>query len=345
MDSPEFKSIRTALVAPARAKVDALSAAISDPEVSIEDLNSLAHEAEEVVSELERLVEKEKSDRLETTAPADAFEERTGIPPNPNAAALAEDRGPKSARVSAPPETPEVTGVDLARQPDTTTLTLRVDASDVLESMEDMLDDLFAGLERVIEDLVSEATAVSAFGDHLAGKVVRGFRDNETENLTSAEEFNLFVSEAVGEAVEEAEVAAAEGHAKALAVIESDHERFLEKATAKAYESGWDDGCRALKAIRLSTEDHRVLDALADIAAELERARKKFPGKNVTFAALVEEVGELATALFSEPRADVEKEAVQVAVMAMRIILDGDHTFDAWRAAQDLDALQSEGSS
>lgn len=80
--------------------------------------------------------------------------------------------------------------------------------------------------------------------------------------------------------------------------------------------------------------------ALADeILAELTRARSKFPGKNVTFAALVEEIGELATATFEEGRDRVRKEAVQVAVMAMRMVLDGDHTFDAWRAMNGLDPL------
>jgi len=77
----------------------------------------------------------------------------------------------------------------------------------------------------------------------------------------------------------------------------------------------------------------------AEILAELTRARTKFPGKNVTFAALVEEVGELATATFEEGRDRVRKEAVQVAVMAMRMVLDGDHTFDDWRASKGLDAL------
>lgn len=75
------------------------------------------------------------------------------------------------------------------------------------------------------------------------------------------------------------------------------------------------------------------------ILAELQRARAKFPGKNVTFAALVEEVGELSTALFEESAQSVEKEAVQVAVMAMRVVLDGDHCFDAWRAERGLDPL------
>lgn len=79
-----------------------------------------------------------------------------------------------------------------------------------------------------------------------------------------------------------------------------------------------------------------------DILAELVRARTKFPGKNVTFAALVEEVGELATATFEEGRERVRKEAVQVAVMAMRMVLDGDHTFDDWRKGKGLDALTEE---
>jgi NTP pyrophosphatase (non-canonical NTP hydrolase) len=78
---------------------------------------------------------------------------------------------------------------------------------------------------------------------------------------------------------------------------------------------------------------------LEEIEEELERARAKFPGDNVTFAALVEEVGELAKATFEEPRANVRKEAVQVAVMAMRMVLDGDHTFEAWRASKGLDPL------
>lgn len=78
-----------------------------------------------------------------------------------------------------------------------------------------------------------------------------------------------------------------------------------------------------------------------EILNELIRARTKFPGENVTFAALVEEVGELATATFEESRANVRKEAVQVAVMAMRMVLDGDHTFDTWRASKGLDPLTS----
>lgn len=80
--------------------------------------------------------------------------------------------------------------------------------------------------------------------------------------------------------------------------------------------------------------------ALADrIINELFRAREKFPGKNATFPALVEEVGELATALMEEPTYRVHNEAIQVAVMAMRIVLDGDQTLDDWRAYKNLERL------
>lgn len=75
------------------------------------------------------------------------------------------------------------------------------------------------------------------------------------------------------------------------------------------------------------------------ILRELHFARHKYPGKNVTFAALVEEVGELAKATFEESAERVQEEAVQVAVMAMRMVLDGDHTFDQWRSDKGLDPL------
>lgn len=88
--------------------------------------------------------------------------------------------------------------------------------------------------------------------------------------------------------------------------------------------------------VRHVTPENRLM---VEIMAELSRARAKFPGENVTFAALVEEVGELATATFSESRDRVRKEAVQVAVMAMRMALDGDCTFDDWRDKNRLDPL------
>ena len=76
-----------------------------------------------------------------------------------------------------------------------------------------------------------------------------------------------------------------------------------------------------------------------EIRAELARARAKFPGDNVTLAALMEEVGELSKATFEEPKGRVREEAVQVAVMACRMVLDGDNTFGPWRKAKGLDPL------
>ncbi len=91
--------------------------------------------------------------------------------------------------------------------------------------------------------------------------------------------------------------------------------------------------------VRLATREELLA---GEILAELSRARAKFPGKNVTFAALIEEVGELATATFEESADRVRKEALQVAVMAMRMILDGDHCYEPWRAEKGLDPLDPE---
>lgn len=85
--------------------------------------------------------------------------------------------------------------------------------------------------------------------------------------------------------------------------------------------------------------ERRVDDLLQEIKDELARARAKFPGDDVTMLALMEEVGELAKAAFEEPRTNVRSEAVQVAVMAMRVALDGDGTLTAWRKQKGLDPL------
>ncbi len=75
-----------------------------------------------------------------------------------------------------------------------------------------------------------------------------------------------------------------------------------------------------------------AIDMTEDMLAELARARAKFPTQDVwvTLAALGEEVGELNQAILQhhfEPakgktKDDIRKEAVQVAVMAMRVALD-----------------------
>jgi len=64
------------------------------------------------------------------------------------------------------------------------------------------------------------------------------------------------------------------------------------------------------------------------IDAELRFARHRFPGNKHMLAALVEEVGELAQALIDHDRskktgAQVYAEAIQVAVMAIRIAEEG----------------------
>lgn len=79
---------------------------------------------------------------------------------------------------------------------------------------------------------------------------------------------------------------------------------------------------------------------LADVYAEVERARQKFPGPNPTIAALTEEVGELAQAMLhiregkSADWSRVQREAVQVAVMAMRAATEGDATIGAVPTAE-----------
>lgn len=78
---------------------------------------------------------------------------------------------------------------------------------------------------------------------------------------------------------------------------------------------------------------------LDDVRAELIRARAKFPGDRIMTIALAEEFGELAKAVLDEPAANVRKEAVQTAVMAARIVLDGDGSVNEWRAAKGLDPL------
>lgn len=77
------------------------------------------------------------------------------------------------------------------------------------------------------------------------------------------------------------------------------------------------------------TQEHQFFD---EIVAELTKARAKFPKQSVwvTLAALTEEVGELNQAIlqlnFDSSKMmtanDARQEAVQVATMAIRVILD-----------------------
>lgn len=78
---------------------------------------------------------------------------------------------------------------------------------------------------------------------------------------------------------------------------------------------------------------------LAEVRAELVRARTKFPGDRIMTIALAEEFGELCKAILDEPAANVRKEAVQTAVMAARVVLDGDGSVNDWRRERGLDSL------
>jgi NTP pyrophosphatase (non-canonical NTP hydrolase) len=74
---------------------------------------------------------------------------------------------------------------------------------------------------------------------------------------------------------------------------------------------------------------------IENMRGEILKARRKFPAPNPTIAALVEEVGELAQAALhirEGKHADwwkVWDEAMQVAVMAMRMATEGDATIGA----------------
>lgn len=78
---------------------------------------------------------------------------------------------------------------------------------------------------------------------------------------------------------------------------------------------------------------------LTEVRAELVRARTKFPGDRVTLIALGEEFGELCKAMLDESGQRVHQEAVQTAVMAARIALDGDSSVKELREERKLDPL------
>lgn len=65
------------------------------------------------------------------------------------------------------------------------------------------------------------------------------------------------------------------------------------------------------------------------ISGEVVKARLKFPGREKLLAALMEEVGELAQAMLQRKGRDaIEKESIQVACVAIRLLEEGDSDFD-----------------
>jgi NTP pyrophosphatase (non-canonical NTP hydrolase) len=80
------------------------------------------------------------------------------------------------------------------------------------------------------------------------------------------------------------------------------------------------------------------------ISAELQFARAKFPGSNLNFPALVEEVGELANALLDHAYGkatseNVFAEAIQVACMAIRVAEEGSAEFPYQVSHEDYQAF------
>lgn len=66
-------------------------------------------------------------------------------------------------------------------------------------------------------------------------------------------------------------------------------------------------------------------DVIEDLAAEVSRARDKFPNHYNLNAALMEECGELACAQMQQQGASrIRKEAIQVMATAFRILSEGD---------------------
>lgn len=78
---------------------------------------------------------------------------------------------------------------------------------------------------------------------------------------------------------------------------------------------------------------------MRDVDAALAHARLKFPGTNTTLAAMVEEMGEVAQAMMDEPRTNFRAECAQLAAMAIRLAVEGDHTIEALRESKGLDAI------
>lgn len=89
----------------------------------------------------------------------------------------------------------------------------------------------------------------------------------------------------------------------------------------QAYDDSWGE-LRVVNGTGLKDRTSALLDIV------MKKARAKFPRNRLLLAALTEEVGELAKALLQrQGRVAVQAEALQVAVVALRIYEEGDATF------------------
>lgn len=69
------------------------------------------------------------------------------------------------------------------------------------------------------------------------------------------------------------------------------------------------------------------VDVIEDLASEVLRARAKFPSAHNLNAALMEEIGELASAQMQQlGSSEIRKEAIQVMAVAFRIMTEGDQS-------------------
>jgi hypothetical protein len=70
-------------------------------------------------------------------------------------------------------------------------------------------------------------------------------------------------------------------------------------------------------------------DVIEDLAAEVLRARAKFPRNRLLTVAALEELGELAAAQLQQlPKAEIRREAIQAMAILVRIITEGDATLE-----------------
>lgn len=97
------------------------------------------------------------------------------------------------------------------------------------------------------------------------------------------------------------------------------------------------DAVSAPEPVRMDQPTPEALDAIiVAIRQEYTRVLAKFSDPSCSMTALTEEVGELAKALLDESPERIQDEAVQVAVVAIRVALQGDPSIDSLRRSRGL---------